>query len=135
MPIVIDASVTMAWHFEDEATERTDTALNRLRSDSAIVPPLWPLEISNVLLVAERRNRTTEAQSARFLDLLGQLPIHVDSLPTDPSAIVSVGRRHGLSAYDATYLALAQRLDLPLATLDDKLLAACRAAGVRLAME
>src|SRR5580658_9399182 len=109
MPVVIDTSLTMAWCFEDEATDDTDVILDRLLEDEAVVPPLWQSEVTNVLLVAERQSRITEAQAARFLDLLTQLPIRIDAAPTDPTAILAAGRRHGLSAYDAAYLVLAER--------------------------
>lgn len=132
MPVVVDASVTMAWCFEDEATQETDDVLDQLRGDEAVVPALWQLEVANVLLIAERRGRITEAQAARFLDLLMHLPIRVDRSPADIMAIVAAGRRHDLTAYDAAYLVLAERLAAPLATLDDKLSAAGRAAGVPL---
>ncbi|MGI8720872.1 MAG: type II toxin-antitoxin system VapC family toxin [Geodermatophilaceae bacterium] len=132
MPIVVDASVTMAWCFDDEATDQTDGVLDRLRQEEAVVPGIWKLEVANVLLVAERRRRITEAQAARFLDLLSRLPIRVDASPTDSVAVLAAGRRHDLSAYDATYLVLAGRLAAPLATLDDRLKSGCRAAGVLL---
>ncbi|MDQ3733796.1 MAG: type II toxin-antitoxin system VapC family toxin [Actinomycetota bacterium] len=109
MPIVIDASVTMAWCFEDEASDQTDSVLDHLRDEAAVVPPLWQLGVANVMLVAERRRRITEAQAARFLGLLGKLPIRVDTSPTDPTAVVAAGRRHNLSAYAAAYLVLAER--------------------------
>lgn len=132
MPFVIDTSVTMAWCFEDEATEETDTLLDALRSDQAIVPSVWQLEVTNVLLVAERRARITEAQAARFLELFLHLPIVVDESPTDVTAILAAGRLHSLSAYDAAYLVLAEKLAASLATLDGKLRTASRAAGVPL---
>lgn len=61
------------------------------------MPPLWQFEVTNVLLVAERQSWITEAQAARFLDLLTQLPIRVDASLTDPAALLAVGRHHGLS--------------------------------------
>lgn len=134
-PIVIDTSVTMAWCFDDEATEHTDHVLDLLRQHEAVVPALWQLEVANVLLVAERRNRITEAQATRFLDLLTQLPIRVDPTPVDSGAVIAAGRRHGLSAYDASYLVLAERLAAPLATTDTALAAACRTAGVSLLLD
>jgi predicted nucleic acid-binding protein len=130
MPIVIDTSVTMAWCFEDEATAETDQVLDRLGHDHAVVPSLWQLETTNVLLVAERRARLAEAQVTRFLDLLSRLPIQLDATPTNVAAVLSAGRRHDLSAYDATYLVLAERLGAPLATVDAKLAAAAKNAGV-----
>ena len=132
MPFVIDTSVTTAWCFDDEATDETDTLLDELRSDQAVVPSVWQLEVTNVLLVAERRRRITEAQAARFLELLLHLPILLDPSPTDVTAILAAGRRHSLSAYDAAYLVLAERLAAPLATLDGRLVTASRAAGVPL---
>jgi len=132
MQMVIDTSVTMAWCFEDEATDDTDAVLDQLQGDEAVVPPLWQLEVTNVLLVAERRARITEAQATRFLDLLLRLPIRVDVSQTDVPAVLAAGRRHGLSAYDAAYLVLAERLAAPLATLDHKLITASRNAGVPL---
>lgn len=130
MTVVIDTSVTMAWCFEDEASPAADEVLDRLRHDDAVVPSLWQLEVANVLLAAERRGRISEAQAARFVGLLEQLPIRVDTDGTDLVRVLGVGRRHGLSAYDSCYLDLAERLGVPLATLDDRLAAVGRAAGV-----
>lgn len=129
---VIDTSVAMAWCFEDEATDATDAVLDRLREDRAAVPAVWPLEVANVLLVAERRGRLTEAQASRFLELLAQLPIDVDDSPIDLAGIVAAGRRHGLSSYDGSYLVLAERRGAALATLDKALAAAASKAGVPL---
>ena len=128
----MDASVAMAWCFEDEVTEATDVVLDRLRDDEAAVPVIWPLEVTNVLLVAERRDRLSEAQASRFLELLTQLPIEVDDAPHDLAAIVAAGRRHELSSYDASYLVLAERLGAPLATVDRRLANAAERAGVEL---
>jgi predicted nucleic acid-binding protein len=129
---VIDTSVAMAWCFEDEATEAADLVLDRLREDEAVVPAIWPLEVANVLLVAERRGRLTEAQVSRFLGLLTQLPIEVDDAPRELAGIVAAGRRHELSSYDASYLVLAERLGASLATLDGRLSKAAERAGVEL---
>ena len=122
----------MAWCFEDEATEATDLMLDRFRDDEATVPAIWPLVVGNVLLVAERRGRLSEAQASRFLELLAQLPIDVDDAPHDLAGIVAAGRRHELSAYDASYLVLSERLGAPLATLDHQLAKAAERAGVEL---
>src|ERR1035437_1868528 len=75
---VLDTSVTMSWFFEDEATPSSIAILDVLRARQALVPSLWPLEVANVLLVAERRGRTNEARSSRFVALLNSLPIVVD---------------------------------------------------------
>jgi len=132
MPVVVDTSVTLAWFFEDETTPETEAALDLLSHDEAAVPALWRLEVANALLVAERRKRITEAQGARFLDALARLPIRVDDTGPSSAALVSVGRQHSLSAYDAAYLVLAERLGAPLATLDKSLATAAQTAGVAL---
>jgi hypothetical protein len=91
----------MAWCFDDESTPATEAILDQLLTEPATVPAIWPLEVSNVLLVAERRSRITEVQASHFLQLLFQLPITVDAGPADPTAILAIGRRHKLSAYAA----------------------------------
>ena len=130
MPLVVDASVTLAWCFGDEESPETESILDLLAEDTAVVPALWELEVANVLLLAERRGRLTEAQSARFMTLLQQLPILVDTASVDMTAILATGRRHGLTAYDAAYLVLAEHEGLPLATCDSRLRAAAKAVGV-----
>jgi predicted nucleic acid-binding protein len=135
LPFVVDASVTLAWCFEDEATSGTEAILDLLSEDTAVVPSLWELEVSNVLLLGERRGRLTEAQNARFVALLGQLPILVHTGSVDMGAVLATGRRHGLTAYDAAYLVLAEREGLPLATFDTKLRAAAGTVGVAILPE
>lgn len=124
----------MAWCFADEADDLTAYALERCKSDLALVPGLWLLEVVNVLLVAERRGRIETAGSMRFLELLRGLPIDVerDSQFEEGGALLDVARRHGLSAYDATYLAVAVRRGLPLATKDVRLTRAAQEEGVEL---
>ena len=131
---VIDTSVTMAWCFEDEVTAATDAVLDRLLNDQAAAPAVWPLEVANVLLAAERRGRLSEAQASRFLNLLGALPIEVEP-STNTAAVIATGRTHSLSAYDASYLLLAEQLGVALATLDRSLAEAARRAGVALLVE
>lgn len=129
---VIDTSITMTWCFEDEATAASDAVLDQLVQERAVVPAIWSLEVTNVLLVAERRRRLSEAQVSRFTELLSQLPIDTDDAPTDTTAVLALGRRHRLSSYDASYLALAERRGIALATLDGQLTMAARDAGVGL---
>ena len=132
MSFVLDTSVTMAWLFEDEATRNTESLLDRLKTEEAFVPTLWAYEVGNVLLMAERRKRITEAQGRRFAQLLESLPIRIfDShLISLWSSAVDVARAHGLSVYDGTYLDLAMREGIPLATRDKALRKAARKLGV-----
>lgn len=132
MPFVLDASVALAWCFEDEATPQADGVLDQLGDDVAVAPTLWELEVTNVLLHAERRGRITESQTARFVTLLSQLPISIDTAGADMAGLLATGRHHSLTAYDAAYLILAEREGLPLATADAKLRAAAQAVGIPL---
>lgn len=133
MTVVVDASVAMAWCFEDEQTEATDAVLAQVASNGGVVPALWALEVTNVLLVAERRSRLTRAQSERLLTLLDRLPLELSEDPAIPE-LAAAGRQYGLTAYDTAYLLCALREGLPLATLDADLAAAARAAGVTLSL-
>jgi len=129
---VVDNSVVMAWCFEDEASAYTEGVLDRLRETQALVPAIWPLEVANVLLIAERRDRLNEAQTAHFAQLLQLLPILVEEADVARilGSVLAVGRAHSLSAYDAAYLELAARQGLALATQDDRLRKAAGNAGV-----
>ena len=131
---VVDNSVVMAWCFEDEASTYTEGVLDQLRDTQARVPAIWPLEVANVLLIAERRDRLTEAETARFAELLQVLPILVEEADVERilGPVLAVGRAHRLSAYDAAYLELAARQGLPLATQDSRLRKAASKAGVAL---
>lgn len=124
----------MSWLFEDQADRYTESVREALRRGTAVVPALWPLEVANVLLAAERRGRLTPAEAARFVDLLRALPVEVAEPLTvgDLDALGMLGREHRLSAYDAAYLHLAMRERLPIATCDAALGAAARATGTGL---
>jgi predicted nucleic acid-binding protein len=131
MPFVVDASICAAWALTDEFAPLAETAENRLRHDYAIAPHIWWYEIRNLLVVSERRQRITELESGAFLLVLSAYPIRLESFETDTD-ILRIARRHRLSFYDASYLALALRENLPLATLDKRLEAAATAEQVEL---
>ena len=129
MAFVLDASVAMSWAFPDEEDPVALAALQLLRTEPARVPVVWWFEIRNVLLINERRHRISEADTMNFLRFVSGLDIEIDRLPDD-LAIVTLGRRHRLSAYDTSYLELALRDAVPLATLDKRLAAAARREGL-----
>jgi predicted nucleic acid-binding protein len=135
MTLVVDSSVTMAWCFEDEVTPFTEQLLNRTRREGAFVPAIWPLEVANVLLIAERRQRLSEADREAFMQLLRSLPIFIDGAAIDRAfdEVFHLGRAYNLTSYDAAYLELSVRRQLPLATLDLRLRDAALALGVPLA--
>ena len=129
--LVVDASVTVAWLFDDEIEPRADRVLERLEQDGALVPHLWHLEVRNALLIAERRSRLPVGAVNDRLDSLWRLPIRTDEEPDLESAF-DLARAHGLSFYDALYLELAKRQNAELATLDRALDRAASAEGVAL---
>ena len=131
---VLDASVTLSWFFDDEFNEYAKSVRNSLEIAAAFSPSIWILEVANSLLMGERRKRATEAQTTEFSLLLLSLPIVVDEQADNfvRGNILSLARQHNLSAYDASYLELAARRGLALATLDRRLQTAAKKAGIAL---
>ncbi len=131
---VLDCSVSMTWWFVDEVDDYADRVLDALDDAAALVPSIWPLEVANALLVAERRSRFTPADTWRTLDNLRALPIIIDEerSVTTIANVVSLAREYKLSAYDGAYLELATRLGLPLASRDRALIEAGERCGVSL---
>lgn len=129
---IIDYSITMAWCFSDEHTSEVLAVRDRLASEAAITPIHWPLEVTNVRLMAEKRGRITAADSTEFLRSLLNLDIEQDleSSSTLSVELLELGRSQRLTSYDAAYLALALRSQLPLATLDEQLRQAATLFGV-----
>jgi predicted nucleic acid-binding protein len=120
---VLDASIPLAWCFGDEATPTTAALLDRLEDETAVVPAIWPLELGNILAGAERRGRLTPTRVSEFLALIGGLDIEIDD-ETAARALretLTLARTENLTTYDASYLELAIRRGLPLATKDNQL--------------
>jgi predicted nucleic acid-binding protein len=129
---VLDASIALSWCFQDEATPETWALLELLAMQSASVPALWPLEVGNILAAAEQRTRLTAGRSAEFLALIEGLDIVID---TDTAArafhdTLALARAEALTTYDASYLELAMRMGVPLATRDRQLRQAAERLGV-----
>lgn len=131
---VVDTSVVMAWCFEDESDVYSDRVLESFIDSEAVVPGIWPLEVGNVLLVAERKKRITRTSAVRFIELLGGLPITVEQETTGriPGEVLALAREQGLSTYDASYLDLAMKEGLPISTRDASLRKAARRCAVPL---
>ncbi len=132
MSFVLDNSVALAWCFEDEQTPAVMSLLDRVTESGATAPLLWPLEALNGLLMAERRRRLDATKRAALVGFLRDLPITLDHDTAERSwdATVHLAERFRLSVYDATYLELAHRRRLPLASLDGELRHAAVALGV-----
>jgi len=132
---VLDASVALLWLAPESnpaGTGYATTTLMALKQSQAVVPSLFALEIANVVAKLESKGVVTEADSQRYIAVLGCLNISVDQA-TAAHALgdtLNLARRYKLSAYDAAYLELALRAGLPLATLDAGLAKAATTAGV-----
>ena len=131
MPFVLDNSVVTGWYLPEQATAYGQSVAIRLESDKALVPPLWQLELANVLKTACTRGKLDLDTARQILDALGRLPIEIDTSPAPGQRqLFELAMRYQLSSYDAAYLELAMRHGLAIATQDQHLKAAAMTAGV-----
>ena len=131
MTFIVDASVTMSWYLAEESAPTGRRAFEQLGVAGAAAPILWWFEVRNALVVNERRGRLEPAATVGILAHLESLPIRLD-VDQDGETVLALARAHRLTVYDAAYLELALRADIPLATLDRQLAVAARAAQVPL---
>ncbi len=134
---VLDASVAVAWCIDDEARAQTDALLVRAGDGGIVVPPHWHLEVSNVLLMAEKHGRLQSGAAAIRLQTFAKIQIEVDDEMAAQAwtRVREIAQGQNLTAYDAAYLELASRNILPLATLDRALADAARRVGVALLLD
>ncbi|RZD16879.1 MAG: PIN domain-containing protein [Candidatus Acididesulfobacter guangdongensis] len=137
MKFVLDNSITMRWLFGDEKKEDLDYAiavLETMKEAEASVPAIWGLEVSNVIAKAEAKGLIAESRSTLFIQMLNNLDIQPDmqTYLYSLNDILNLARRYGLSAYDASYLELALRRNIPLATLDEDLIKAVKKSGTEI---
>ncbi|MFM9882664.1 MAG: type II toxin-antitoxin system VapC family toxin [Burkholderiales bacterium] len=130
MAFVLDNSVASGWFLENQSSPYTEAIAARLQDETAHVPATWELEFTNVLRTACLRQRMTAAHAQSVIADFGTLPIEVDRMPARPSEILALALRFGLSGYDAAYLELALRMQVPIATKDGPLHEAAIASGV-----
>lgn len=130
MPFVLDNSVVCGWLLENQASDYADAVGERLQVDRAIAPALLHLEYTNVLRTACKRGKLIAQHAQEAIRQLQDLPIDTDRDVADPALLLSLALRHDLTAYDAAYLELALRRQLPIATIDADLADAARVAGV-----
>ena len=132
--LVLDNSIVMTWCFEDELNQYADDVLDSLKYKRAIVPSIWALEVGNVLVVAERKGRLKRGDCLGFLEILSELPIDIEQ--ESPARLMReiymLARDAQLSTYDASYLDLAMRKGLPIATLDKDLIRAASDFNIEL---
>jgi len=133
MPFVVDASVAVCWLMPDERDPIATAAFARVAADPVIVPTMFWFELCNVLVMNERRGRLDPARSAQALRLIKSLPIATDA-DLNQDELMQLARAHRITVYDASYLELARRDGVTLATLDKALAKAARAEAVPLVM-
>lgn len=131
---VLDCSIVFSWYFADESNSYADNVARSLKKRHAVVPGVWSLEVANTLVVGERKKRSTHAQASTFLLRLSHLPITIDDQTSQQAwrTTMDLARKCVLSSYDASYLELAVRKSIPIATLDQSLTAAADSLGVKL---
>jgi predicted nucleic acid-binding protein len=127
--VVVDASIAAAWFLPDECNDAADQLMADLRSAPGRVPSLFWFETRNLFLTAERRGRLAAGEAALSMAQLRGLPLQDEGAGGDP-LVLALAARHAISAYDASYLALAIQLALPLATTDKRLADAARLEGI-----
>ncbi|MDO9072104.1 MAG: type II toxin-antitoxin system VapC family toxin [Rubrivivax sp.] len=132
MPFVLDNSVVSGWYLDDQATPYTEAIASLLTDDQAWVPAIWELELTNVLRTACIRQRLDAQRAQQVLAHIALLPIEVDRHAVPRSELLALSLRFGLSSYDAAYLELALRRQMPVASKDGALMAAALASGVGL---
>ena len=133
MPFVLDNSVVCGWFLENQATAYTAAVGRRLQEEKAYAPPVWELELANVLRAACMRQQMTQTAAHVVIEQVLSLPIEIDRKPVPANEILGLALRFGLCSYDAAYLELAVRLNAPLATIDERLKRVAGEAGVSLA--
>lgn len=134
--IVLDCSIVMAWCFEDEKTELTEKIFDKFQVDelTAFVPAIWSFEVANVLLVAQKKRRISPTKAREFQEALSMLSINIDisSIKKTSGSTFELAKEENLTIYDAAYLELAIRNNLPLASLDNDLKKAANKLSVKL---
>lgn len=127
---VLDNSVLCGWFLANQATDYGDAIGRHLSDSDAHAPWLLQLEFTNVLRTACRRGSLPISSAREIVDQVALLPIRFDPSPPQPAALLSLALRFNLTSYDAAYLELALRLQLPIASRDTDLAEAAWAAGV-----
>ena len=134
MTFIADNSITMAWCMPDEHTPELLELLESAKTAQIVVPAIWPLEFCNALGMAKRKGRTSPSIITAALELIAALDIKVAPgwVAEDFAFALALMEQHSLTSYDASYLALAKQMSLPLATLDGELRSAASNVGLSL---
>ena len=129
---VLDASVSLGWLIDNPPSPYA-VRIRQLMVNGGrpIVPVHWILEVANALLTAYRRKLLHRPLAEILADVDALVPfVEIDDFPDTLGTVVGVGQRHNLTSYDAAYVALAARRNLPLATQDRAMISAARALKI-----
>lgn len=129
---VLDASATMVLVMDDEPEGPVMPIVHALAAGDPLVPMLWDFEVASALMLARRTGRLDDEELARSMHTIGVMGCERDREPPDIALLIATADAHGLTAYDASYLALALRRGVPLATVDRALVRAAEECGVPL---
>ena len=132
--LVLDCSSALSLAFEDEYEDSVWHVFEAIERGGALVPPLWPMEMAHALRSGIKHGRISEPDAESFLEFIAEYPVEVyaEKRYPPPSVFFQLAKQYKLTAYDASYLRLAQITKLPLATKDDDLIKAAPEAGVEL---
>lgn len=133
MPLIVDASVAVAWFVRSQASPYTDRVRRLARTQRVHVPGIWPLEFANALWQLQRRRLLTATQVDTIVELVEPLDVVVHAEAALPRRLLALAREHDLSAYDASYLDLAMALRYPVACRDGQLKNALRSVAAKFA--
>ncbi|AFB31419.1 MULTISPECIES: type II toxin-antitoxin system VapC family toxin [spotted fever group] len=131
-PFIADCSITVSWFFYYERDKYSDFTLDYCYKFRVIVPPLWRLEVTNVILIAEKRARIKSVEVIKIIDFLTSLPLNISNFNFSIHEIIQTARANNLTAYDTTYLLTAMHEGLPITTNDKALIKACHNNGIPL---
>ena len=131
MAFVADNSVVLAWFVSSQSTAYSEKMLRRVAREPIHVPVVWSLAFANALRQLERRRKLKPDATAELLDAVDVLGLQSDVSPPGQRRLLDLARQYDLSVYDASYLELAIRLTVPLATQDGPLAAVATKAGLK----
>lgn len=135
MPFILDCSVAMTWCFKDQASEYADNVLKSMKNEQAFVPFLWDLEVANVIYLANKKNKCSEADQLYYIELFNSLNIKRLRVDVSIDHLVVISKKYNLTSYDACYFHLSMSHNMPIATLDIDLQKAILKAGGKLYLD